>query len=124
MIVNLSTRHLTFSIQALKIYIRSLLPQATEISAVILHLEELVNKRPGFLDLAVIELYENALEEVLPGSRESWINTIGELRWQCVKANPKHEDTSLIGLQACLSRDDLDHARQVYHERGIETVPR
>ncbi|KAE8452103.1 hypothetical protein EG329_001570 [Mollisiaceae sp. DMI_Dod_QoI] len=100
-------------LEALKIYIRSLLPQASEKSAVLLHLEELVNKRPGFLDLAVIELYENALEEVLPGSRESWINTIGELRWQCVKANPKHEDTSLIGLQACLSRDDLDHARQI-----------
>lgn len=66
-------------------------------------------------DLAAIELYEDALEEVLPGSQESWIKTIGELRWRLVKACPKNEDTSLTCLQTCLSRDDLDHARQVGH---------
>lgn len=67
-------------------------------------------------DLAAIELYEDALEAVLPGSRESWIKIIGELRWRCVKAIPKNEDVSLTCFQTCLSKDDLDHARQVSHK--------
>lgn len=71
-------------------------------------------RKPAISDLAAVELYEDALEEVLPGSQNTWINIIGELRWQCVKASPKNEDTSLVCLQTCLSRDDLDHARQVY----------
>ncbi|KUJ22389.1 uncharacterized protein LY89DRAFT_636366 [Mollisia scopiformis] len=100
-------------LEALKIYIRSLLPQVSEKSAVILHLEDVVARKAVLSDLAAIELYEDALEEVLPGSREVWIKTIGELRWRCIKAVPKNEDTSLACLQSCLSRDDLDHARQI-----------
>lgn len=79
----------------------------------LLHIEEIVARKSALSDLAAVELYEDALEEVLPGSRDNWIRTIGELRWQCVKAFPKNEDTSLMCLQTCLSRDDLDHARQV-----------
>lgn len=97
----------------MKIYIRSLLPQIPERAAVLIHLEEVVTRKQTPSELAVIDLYEDALEEVLPGSRESWIKTIGELRWRCVKAAPKAEDTSKVCLEACLSRDDLDHARQV-----------
>jgi N-terminal acetyltransferase B complex non-catalytic subunit len=73
-----------------------------------------VARKSALLDLAAVELYEDALEEVLPGSRDNWIRIIGELRWQCIKASPKDEDTSLVCLQTCLSRDDLDHARQVF----------
>ncbi|KAF8863346.1 hypothetical protein BDZ45DRAFT_583867 [Acephala macrosclerotiorum] len=100
-------------LEAVKIYIRSLLPQVSEKSAVLVHLEELVSRKSTISDLAAIELYEDALEEILPGARESWIKTIGELRWQYVKAFSKQEDSCLKCFQACLSRDDLDHARQI-----------
>ncbi|CZR50694.1 uncharacterized protein PAC_00568 [Phialocephala subalpina] len=100
-------------LEAVKTYIRSLLPQASEKSAVFIHLEELVNRKSSLSDLAAIDLYEDAFEEVLPGARESWIKTIGELRWQCVKTLPKQEDICLKCFRACLDRDDLDHARQI-----------
>jgi hypothetical protein len=84
-----------------------------EKSVVLLHLEELLERKPPLSDIEAIELYEEALEEVLPKSNETWEKIIGQLRWQCVKALPKNEDLSLKSFQACFSKGDLDHARQV-----------
>jgi hypothetical protein len=80
---------------------------------VLLHLEELAEKKKVLEDLETVELYDEAFEEVLPGSQESWGRIIGELRWQCVKAQPKNEDLSLKCFQACLGKDDLEHSKQV-----------
>ncbi|KAK0126361.1 hypothetical protein ONS95_007967 [Cadophora gregata] len=99
--------------EALKIYIRALSPQATEKAAVLVHLEELAEKKTVPSELVVAELYDDALNEVLPVPRENWARIVGELRWQCVKASPKNEDASLKCFQACLARNDLDHARQI-----------
>ncbi len=101
------------SCQALKIYIRSRSSQIAEKSAVLIHLEELAGRKPALSDFDAIELYDEALGEILLDSHESWGKIIGELRWQCVKSAPKNEDASLKCFQACLSMDDLDHARQV-----------
>ncbi|PVH88261.1 hypothetical protein DL98DRAFT_508974 [Cadophora sp. DSE1049] len=99
--------------EALKIYIRALSPQATEKAAVLVHLEELVEKKTAPSELVVTELYDDALTEILPDPQENWARIVGELRWRCVKASPKNEDTSLKCFQACLARNDLDHARQI-----------
>ncbi|KAL2064750.1 hypothetical protein VTL71DRAFT_3888 [Oculimacula yallundae] len=99
--------------EALKLYIRALSPQATEKSAVLVYLEELADKKIAPSELVVTELYDDALGEVLPNPNEHWARIIGELRWQCVKASPKNEDTSLKCFQACLAKNDLDHARQI-----------
>lgn len=99
--------------QALKIYIRSLSPQVTEKSAVLQHLLELAENKPALSQLVVIELYDDALGEVIPDSQEYWARIIGELRWQYVKSSPKDEESSSKCFQACLANDDLDHARQV-----------
>jgi N-terminal acetyltransferase B complex non-catalytic subunit len=85
----------------------------SENSAVLLHLEELPDRKPPLSDIEAIELYDEALDEVLPESNETWEKTIGQLRWQCVKAQPKNEDLSLKCFQACFSKGALDHARQV-----------
>lgn len=69
------------------------------------------------MDIEAVELYEEALNEVLPESTETWERVIGHLRWQCVKASPKNEDLSLNCFQACFSKGALDHARQVHHFR-------
>ena len=84
-----------------------------EKSAVLLYLEELPERKPPLLDIEAIELYDEALDEVLPESNESWERIIGQLRWQCVKSSPKNEDLSLKCFQVCLSKGALDHARQV-----------
>jgi N-terminal acetyltransferase B complex non-catalytic subunit len=97
----------------LKVYIRARSPSISEKSAVLAHLEELIGKSPAVSDVDAIDLYDEALGEILPDSRESWVRIIGELRWHYVKSAPKLEDESLKCFQACLSRDDLDHARQV-----------
>jgi len=95
------------------VFIRSKSPLVAEKSAVLLHLEELAEKKKALQDLETVELYDEAFEEVLPGSQESWGRIIGELRWQCVKAHPKNEDLSLKCFQACLGKDDLEHSKQV-----------
>ena len=64
-------------------------------------------------DLDAVELYDEALGEILPDCPRSWQRIIGELRWQYVKSNPKIEENTLKCFKACLYRDDLDHARQV-----------
>ncbi|KAK2626510.1 hypothetical protein QTJ16_003685 [Diplocarpon rosae] len=99
--------------EALRIYIRALSPQVSEKSAVLLHLEELAEKKTVLADLVVLDLYDDSLEEVLPEPGEHWAEIIGELRWQSVKANPKNEETSTNCFQRCLARNDLDHARQI-----------
>ncbi|KAH7364272.1 N-acetyltransferase B complex non catalytic subunit-domain-containing protein [Rhexocercosporidium sp. MPI-PUGE-AT-0058] len=109
--------------EALKIYIRALSPQATEKSAVLMHLEELAEKKMVPSELVVTELYDDALSEVLPDPQEQWARIVGELRWQCVKALPKNEDSSLKCFQACLARNDLDHARQIANSLE-KTFPR
>jgi N-terminal acetyltransferase B complex non-catalytic subunit len=76
-------------------------------------LEELAEKKKVLEELETVELYDEAFEEVLPGSQESWGRIIGELRWLCVKAQPKNEDLSLKCFQACLGKDDLEHSKQV-----------
>jgi len=76
-------------------------------------LEELPERKPPLADIEAIELYDEALGEVLPKSDETWERIIGQLRWQCVKAQSKNEDLSLKSFQACLSKGALDHARQV-----------
>lgn len=96
----------------MKIYICSHLPAVSEKTAVLLHLEELVGqKKPPQAD-GVLELYNDAFENVLESDGD-WARVIGELRWQSVKANPKNEDLSLKSFQTCMEKDDLDHARQV-----------
>ncbi|CZS94560.1 uncharacterized protein RAG0_04512 [Rhynchosporium agropyri] len=107
----LTKKHTSYH-EALKIYIRALSPQSTEKSAVLVYLEELAEKKTALSELVVAELYDDALSEVLPETQEHWARIIGELRWQCVKAAPKNEDTGLKCFQACLARNDLDHARQ------------
>jgi N-terminal acetyltransferase B complex non-catalytic subunit len=107
------SQQLIIILQALKIYIRSRSPQVPEKNAVLLHLEELPERKPPVADIEAIELYDEALEEALPKSGETWERIIGPLRWQCVKAQPKNEDLSLKCFQACLSKGALDHARQV-----------
>jgi N-terminal acetyltransferase B complex non-catalytic subunit len=103
-------------IQALKIYIRSRSPLITEKSAVLLHLEELPSRKTPIRDLEVITLYDEAWGEIFPNKQGSWPQTIGELRWQAVKASPKNEEDTLKCFQECLANDDLDHARQVRYD--------
>lgn len=76
-------------------------------------MEELAERKSALTDLESIELYDEALGEVMPESQEGWGRIIGELRWQCVKARPKDEDLSLKSFQACLGKNDLEHAKQV-----------
>jgi hypothetical protein len=77
----------------------------------------LVERKPALVDLEAIELYEDALGEVLPNPGESWEKIIGEIRWQCVKSTPKNEDLAFKCFQSCLLKDDLEHARQVSSRR-------
>lgn len=79
----------------------------------LLHLDELAEKKKVIADLETVELYDEAFGEVFPGPQESWDKTIGELRWLCVKSQPKNEDLSLKCFQACLGKGDLEHAKQV-----------
>lgn len=100
-------------LEALKLYIQSRLPALSDKSAVILHLEELVEKKLVISELETIELYDEAFGEVLPEPHESWDRIIGELRWLSVKSQPKNEDLSLKCFEACLAKDDLEHAKQI-----------
>jgi len=100
-------------LQALKINIRSRSSLISEKSSVLVHLEELVGRKPPLTDPEAIELYDEALSEVLQDPQGTWAKIIGEVRWQCVKATPKNEDFSLKCFEECIANDDLDHARQV-----------
>ncbi|CAG8961090.1 hypothetical protein HYFRA_00002633 [Hymenoscyphus fraxineus] len=100
-------------LQALKIFIRARSPLASEQAAVLAHLEELPKRKQPLTDLEAIELYEEAFGEVVPEPQDDWIRIIGEARWQCVKAIPKNEDVSKKCFEACLEKNDIDHARQI-----------
>lgn len=91
------------------------MPQASEKAAVLLHLEELAEKKTALSELVVLEMYDDALQEVIPDPQEHWARIVGELRWQYVKSSPKNEETSLKCFRACLENHDLDHARQASH---------
>ncbi|TVY35515.1 N-terminal acetyltransferase B complex subunit [Lachnellula subtilissima] len=99
--------------EALKVYIRSRSPLLAEKQAVLLHLDELAEKKKAIAELETVELYDEAFGEVLPEPQESWDRIIGELRWLCVKSQPKNEDLSLKCFQACLRKGDLEHAKQI-----------
>lgn len=79
----------------------------------LLCIEELAAKKVAIKDLEAIDLYDEALREVLREQDKSWGKAIGELRWQYVKSNPKDEHNILKCFQVCLAKGDLDHARQV-----------
>lgn len=79
----------------------------------LIQIEELAARKTPISDLEAIELYDEALTEVLPERESGWGRSIGELRWQYVKAAPKEEDAALKCFRECLSNNDLDHARQV-----------
>lgn len=78
----------------------------------LVHIEELSARKSPITDLEAIDLYDEALGEVLPDTKSSWGRCIGELRWQLVKSSPKDEETAAKCFHECLSNDDLDHARQ------------
>ncbi len=83
----------------------------------LLHLEELAEKKKTFTDPEVLRLYDKAFGEVIPTTspefQESWGRIIGALRWFAVKSLPKDEKLSLKSFKACLASEDLEHARQV-----------
>jgi N-terminal acetyltransferase B complex non-catalytic subunit len=109
--------------QALKTFIRSQSPSIAEKAQVLIILEVLPTKKPPVKDLDAIDLYDEALESVLPEQQTSWGKVVGELRCHSVKASPKDEALSRKCLKACLSKGDLDHARQVYFQPSASLTP-
>ncbi|PQE03427.1 N-acetyltransferase B complex non catalytic subunit protein [Rutstroemia sp. NJR-2017a BBW] len=99
-------------LEAFKIYIRSRSTLQSEKDAVLAHIEDLATKKVAVTDLDDIDLYDDALEAVMPDAGELWVRTIGELRWQAVKTLPKQEELGLKSFKACLSENDLEHAQQ------------
>lgn len=98
----------------MKIYIRSRSSVQSERDAVLAHLEDLVAKKAIITDQEDIDLYDDALVNAIPEAGSIWARTIGELRWQSVKAYPKQEDSGLKSFKACLSERDWEHAQQVF----------
>jgi N-terminal acetyltransferase B complex non-catalytic subunit len=109
--------------QALKIFIRSQSPSIAEKAQVLISLEVLPTQKPPVTDLDAIDLYDEALESVLPEQQASWGKVVGELRCHSVKASPKDETLSRKCLKACLSKGDLDHARQVFFQLSASLTP-
>ncbi|KAA8576322.1 hypothetical protein EYC84_006456 [Monilinia fructicola] len=103
----------TSHLEALKIYIRSRSSVQSERDAVLAHLEDLVAKKAIITDQEDIDLYDDALVNAIPEAGSIWARTIGELRWQSVKAYPKQEDSGLKSFKACLSERDWEHAQQI-----------
>lgn len=100
-------------LQALKIYIRSQSSSISERAQVLISLEALPTRKPPITDLEAIDLYDESLGSIVPDNQDSWRIIIGEMRCQSVKSAPKDESLSRNCLKACLSKGDLDHARQV-----------
>jgi N-terminal acetyltransferase B complex non-catalytic subunit len=69
-------------------------------------------------DMDAIQLYDIAFEKILPQSQECWASVIGELRWRCVKSDPRNEDSGTECFKTCLLNGDLDHAVKV----GVVTL--
>lgn len=89
------------------------MPLITDKSLALSRIEEVLEETSLITDFNAIELYDRALEELLPESPEHWANIIGELRWRFVKSNPKDENSCKDCFQACLLKSDLDHAIKV-----------
>ncbi|KAH8815250.1 N-acetyltransferase B complex non catalytic subunit-domain-containing protein [Xylogone sp. PMI_703] len=100
-------------LEALKIYITSEQSSTGDSSPVLTALEKLIQRDPPVLDLDAIAVYEAALENILSGNEDYWARLIGRLRWQCVKASPKDEDSGLKNLRRCLIMNDIEHAQQI-----------
>ncbi|KAK6615242.1 cytoskeleton organization protein [Botrytis cinerea] len=100
-------------LEAFKIYIRSRSSTQSERDVVLPHLEDLVAKKVVITDQEDIDLYDDALVNAVPEAGSIWARTIGELRWQSVKAYPKQEDSGLKSFKACLSERDWEHAQQI-----------
>ncbi|ESZ98846.1 hypothetical protein SBOR_0704 [Sclerotinia borealis F-4128] len=103
----------TSHLEAFKIYIRSRSPAQSERDVVLPHIEDLIVKKEVIADQEDIDLYDDALIHVIPEAGAIWAKTIGELRWQSVKAYPKHEESGLKSFKACLSERDWEHAQQI-----------
>lgn len=82
----------------------------------------MVAKKVVITDQEDIDLYDDALVNAVPEAGSIWARTIGELRWQSVKAYPKQEDSGLKSFKACLSERDWEHAQQVFQAPTDATV--
>ncbi|KAF7937706.1 uncharacterized protein EAE97_007502 [Botrytis byssoidea] len=100
-------------LEAFKIYIKSRSSIQSERDSILPHLEDLVAKKVVITDQEDIDLYDDALVNAIPDPGSIWARTIGELRWQSVKAYPKQEDSGLKSFKACLSERDWEHAQQI-----------
>ncbi|RKF51363.1 N-terminal acetyltransferase B complex subunit arm1 [Golovinomyces cichoracearum] len=100
-------------LEALKIYVHGKSIHLSENLKILVHIEELACREPFLSNPDAIDLYDETITEILPDSLETWAKTIGELRWKSVKLSSKNEKLCLDALKACLSKDDLDHARKI-----------
>ncbi|RKF82671.1 putative cytoskeleton organization protein [Golovinomyces cichoracearum] len=100
-------------LEALKTYVRGKSILVSENLKILVQIEELACREPFLSNPDAIDLYDETITEILPDSLETWAKTIGELRWKSVKLSSKNEKLCLDALKACLSKDDLDHARKI-----------
>ncbi|CCU78903.1 cytoskeleton organisation protein/Dec1 [Blumeria hordei DH14] len=103
-------------LEAFKLYILGLSAQFKNKSVILQNLEEVACRKPPISNPDAIEFYAEILEEVLPGCNQTWAKIIGELKFQCIKLTPKKEDLCLKGFEACILKNDLNHARQISEE--------
>ncbi|RKF76353.1 N-terminal acetyltransferase B complex subunit arm1 [Golovinomyces cichoracearum] len=100
-------------LEALKIYVRGKSNLVSENLKILVQIEELACREPCLSNPDAIDLYDETITGILPDSLETWAKTIGELRWKSVKLSSKNEKLCLDALEACLSKNDLDHARKI-----------
>ncbi|TQS36684.1 hypothetical protein Golomagni_02856 [Golovinomyces magnicellulatus] len=100
-------------LEALKIYVRGKSNLVSENIKILIQIEELACREPFLSNPDAIDLYDETMTEISYDSPEAWAKTIGELRWKSVKLSSKNEKLCLDALEACLSKNDLDHARQI-----------
>ena len=89
------------------------MPLVSDKSLALIRIEEFLEENRPITDLNIVDLYDYALEEILPDAPESWATFVGELRWRFVRSNPKDEVASKECFKACLLKGDLDHAIKV-----------
>jgi N-terminal acetyltransferase B complex non-catalytic subunit len=78
-----------------------------------LQLEELVLSKRVLTDLNALQIYDEALELILPKSGENWARIIGHLRLKLVKTLPKDVDAGRACFRACLAKEDYEHAKHI-----------
>lgn len=88
-------------------------PAGKDRGLVLLQLEKLTSKSPPLADLDALELYDEALQEVLPDSLLGWARIIGEQWLLRVKVNPTDEEGNSESFRQCLLHEDYDHAQQI-----------